>query len=96
MDKTLLLLNFLLTLAPLQAEEATPPNVVIFLADDQAWGDLGVNGDANLATPNIDSLARDGVTLQNFYVCHVCAAFMGRAWQWKSGRYLQILSRLRS
>lgn len=52
---------------------AAPPNVVIFLADDQGWGDLSVNGNTNVRTPNIDSLARDGATFDRFYVCAVCA-----------------------
>ena len=51
----------------------TPPNVVIFLADDQGWGDLSVSGNTHLSTPHIDSLARDGVTFDRFYVCSVCA-----------------------
>ena len=51
----------------------TLPNLVIFLADDQGWGDLGVHGNTNLATPNIDSLARDGALFKHFYVCAVCA-----------------------
>jgi arylsulfatase A-like enzyme len=34
---------------------------------------LSVNGNSNLATPNIDSLARDGTTFDNFYVSQVCA-----------------------
>ena len=49
------------------------PNVVVFLTDDQGWGDLSVNGNKNLSTPNIDSLATDGAILDNFYVCAVCA-----------------------
>ena len=52
---------------------AAPPNVVIFLADDQGWGDLSANGNTNVRTPNIDSLARDGATFDRFYVCAVCA-----------------------
>jgi arylsulfatase A-like enzyme len=53
--------------------QAAPPNVLVILTDDQGWGDLSINGNTNLATPNIDSLARDGTTLENFYVCQVCA-----------------------
>ncbi len=49
------------------------PNVVVFLTDDQGWGDLSGHGNRNLSTPNIDSLARDGAILENFYVCAVCA-----------------------
>ena len=42
------------------ADAAEKPNVVVILTDDQGWGDLSVNGNRNLSTPNIDSLARDG------------------------------------
>lgn len=49
------------------------PNVVIILADDQGWGDLGINGNTNLQTPNIDKMASEGVRFTNFYVCPVCS-----------------------
>lgn len=63
---------------------ASQPNVVVILTDDQGWGDLSVNGNANIATPNIDSLARDGATLSNFYVCQVCAPTRA---EFLTGRY---------
>jgi len=49
------------------------PNIVVILADDQGWGDLSVNGNSNLSTPNIDSLARTGAIFDRFYVCPVCS-----------------------
>jgi len=49
------------------------PNIIIILTDDQGWGDLGVNGNTNINTPNIDALSRAGATLKNFYVCAVCS-----------------------
>jgi arylsulfatase A-like enzyme len=63
---------------------AGQPNVVVILSDDQGWGDLSVNGNTNLSTPNIDSLARDGATLENFYVCQVCAPTRA---EFLTGRY---------
>ncbi len=60
------------------------PNLVIFLADDQGWGDLSAHGNINLATPNIDSLAKDGATMSNFYVCAVCAPTRA---EFLTGRY---------
>ena len=45
-----------------------PPNVVLFLADDLGWGELGVQGGKDIPTPNIDSLARDGVRCTDGYV----------------------------
>ncbi|XP_052805175.1 steryl-sulfatase-like [Mya arenaria] len=39
------------------------PNIVVFIADDLGYADLGCYGNTTLRTPNIDSLARDGVRL---------------------------------
>ncbi len=70
--RTILFLGaFLFAVATVSA--ANPPNVVIFLADDAGWGDYSVNGNTNLQTPNIDSLARDGALLERFFVCPVCS-----------------------
>lgn len=52
---------------------AEPPNIVMILADDQGWGDLSINGNTNLSTPSIDSIAKDGALFDYFYVCPVCA-----------------------
>ncbi|MFG0289939.1 MAG: arylsulfatase [Rhodopirellula sp. JB044] len=60
------------------------PNVVVILADDQGWGDLSLHGNPNLATPHIDSLARDGANLKNFYVCAVCSPTRA---EFLTGRY---------
>lgn len=51
----------------------TPPNFVVFLSDDQGWGDISGHGNVNLKTPHIDSLARDGASFDRFYVCPVCS-----------------------
>ena len=49
------------------------PNVLVFLSDDQGWGDLSSSGNGDLATPSIDSLARDGASFERFFVCAVCS-----------------------
>jgi len=67
---SLLSLSSLVT-SPLRAAER--PNVVIFLADDAGWGDYSRNGNTQVSTPQIDSIARDGVTLDRFFVCPVCS-----------------------
>ena len=64
--------------------ETKRPNVVVILTDDQGWGDLSVNGNPDLSTPNIDSLARDGAALQHFYVCPVCSPTRA---EFLTGRY---------
>jgi arylsulfatase A-like enzyme len=70
--------------AALPATRARRPNVVVILADDQGWGDLSVNGNTNLRTPHIDSLARDGALFERFYVCPVCAPTRA---EFLTGRY---------
>ena len=47
-------------------QDPAPPNVVVILTDDQGWGDLSLNGNTDLATPNVDSLARDGARFDRF------------------------------
>jgi arylsulfatase A-like enzyme len=63
---------------------AKRPNIVFLLTDDQGWGDLSVHGNANLETPHIDSLARDGVLFDRFFVCSVCAPTRA---EFLTGRY---------
>ncbi len=58
---------------PLRARADERPNVVVLLADDAGWGDYSSSGNAQVATPNIDSLAAAGVTLDRFFVCPLCA-----------------------
>ena len=43
------------------------PNVIILLADDLGYGDLGCYGNAMIKTPALDQLASEGLRLTNFY-----------------------------
>lgn len=63
---------------------AAPPNVVVILTDDQGWGDVTLNGNPNLATPHIDSLARDGAMFEWFFVQPVCSPTRA---EFLTGRY---------
>ena len=63
---------------------ATKPNVIVFLTDDQGWGDLSLNGNTDLSTPNIDSLAKDGASFEHFFVCPVCSPTRA---EFLTGRY---------
>lgn len=51
---------------------AAPPNIVVLVADDWGFGDIGALG-SEISTPNIDSLARRGVTFSNFHVAATCS-----------------------
>lgn len=66
------------------AAETKRPNMVIFLADDAGWGDYGHSGNKMVATPNIDSIAQGGVSLDRFFVCPVCAPTRA---EFLTGRY---------
>lgn len=54
---------------------AEKPNVIIILADDLGYADIGVQGvESDVRTPNIDSIAHDGVRFTQGYVsCPVCS-----------------------
>jgi len=58
------------------AEMQSPkrPNLIIILTDDQGHGDVGFNGCKDIPTPNLDSIARNGVQCMNGYVTYsVCS-----------------------
>ncbi|HXX93750.1 MAG TPA: sulfatase [Planctomycetota bacterium] len=49
------------------------PNIIIILADDLGWGDLGCYGHPTLRTPNLDRMAAEGMRFTEFYVAgEVC------------------------
>jgi len=72
------------TLAVAPSLAAERPNVVVILTDDQGWGDLSLNGNTNLRTPNIDSLAKDGAIFDRFFVQPVCSPTRA---EFLTGRY---------
>lgn len=65
------LLAGITTLQMVQAAEARP-NVIIMLADDLGWADVGYHG-GDIATPEIDRLAAEGVRLEKFYATPICS-----------------------
>ena len=52
--------------------DAARPNFLLIVADDLGYADLGIFG-GEIATPNIDALARQGVLLTNFYANMTCS-----------------------
>jgi arylsulfatase A-like enzyme len=54
------------------AAEPGPPNVIVLLADDLGWADVGFHG-SEIETPSIDRLAREGVELNRFYAAPICS-----------------------
>jgi arylsulfatase A len=58
----------LLTAAPVAGRAEKLPNVVIILADDLGYGDLGCYGHPSIRTPNLDRMAAEGMRFTDFYV----------------------------
>lgn len=50
-----------------------PPNILILLADDLGYADVGFNGGQRFQTPNLDRLAATGVNLTDFRACPMCS-----------------------
>ncbi len=50
--------------------EKKQPNIVVIIADDLGWNDVGYHG-SEINTPAIDRLAREGIEFNRFYVCSV-------------------------
>jgi len=49
------------------AKKTRPPNVIVILADDLGYGDLGCYGQKEIQTPQLDKLAAEGVRFTQFY-----------------------------
>jgi arylsulfatase A-like enzyme len=66
------------------AAEAPRPNILLIVADDMGWADVGYH-DSAIQTPHLDRLAREGVELDQHYVAPMCtptraALLTGRYW----------------
>lgn len=55
------------------AQAPRRPNIVLIIADDQGYGDIGCHGNEKIRTPNLDRLARESVEFTQFYVSPVCS-----------------------
>ncbi|MBD3244112.1 MAG: sulfatase-like hydrolase/transferase [Chitinivibrionales bacterium] len=55
-----------------QSQAAPRPNIIVMLVDDMGFSDLGCYG-GEIATPNVDSLASEGVRFTQFYNCAKCS-----------------------
>ncbi len=71
--KTFALASLALMLAaPTAFAAETRPNILLILADDMGFNDLGVTG-GEIATPTLDSLANEGVLMTDFHVAPTCS-----------------------
>ena len=56
----------------MNAAERRPPNLILILADDLGYGDIGPFGSKVNHTPNLDRMAKEGMKLTSFYAAPVC------------------------
>ena len=68
------------------AAQTARPNIILIVADDVGYGDIGAYGAPDVKTPNLDRLAREGVRLTDFYAAPTCSPTRASL---ISGRYYQ-------
>jgi arylsulfatase len=58
--------------------QASNPNIILCMADDQGWGDMGYNGHPVLQTPHFDAMAKETLRFDRFYAAApVCSPTRG-------------------
>jgi len=90
-----------LSAAPMYAASlaaSRKPNILVIVADDLGYGELGCQGNSQIPTPNIDSIARNGTRFTNGYVsAPVCspsrAGLMTGRYQTRFGHELNAIGR---
>lgn len=68
----ILMIYILVSISVLGYGQESRPNVILILADDLGYSDLGSYG-SEIETPNLDRLAKEGLRLQQFYNNSICA-----------------------
>ncbi|MDZ4782155.1 MAG: arylsulfatase [Planctomycetia bacterium] len=81
------------------AETARRPNILLIVADDLGWADVGWHG-SKFKTPNLDRLVSEGVELDRHYVQPVCSptrtALLSGRWTSRFGPHVQRPTNLRA
>lgn len=73
-----LLLFTLFAIVSATSAAAESPNVILMMADDLGWGDVGYNGHERLLTPHLDQMAAEGIRFNRFYAAApVCSPTRG-------------------
>ena len=60
-------------LALMVHKDGFEPNIILAMADDLGWGDVGYNGSPIIKTPNLDAMSQAGLRFDRFYVPTVCS-----------------------
>jgi arylsulfatase A-like enzyme len=76
--RVLSLVLAILVIAPHFANAADKPNIILCMADDQGWGDVGYNGHKIIKTPILDEMAAGALRFDRFYsAAPVCSPTRG-------------------
>lgn len=67
-----LLVSALFASVVLTTQAAERPNIIVMVADDLGWNDVGFHG-GDIDTPSLDRLAAEGVELSRFYTTPICS-----------------------
>src|SRR5688572_31827038 len=76
----------ILLVAGTAVAQTARPNIILIVADDVGYGDIGAYGAPDVKTPNLDRLAREGVRFSDFYAAPTCSPTRASL---ISGRYYQ-------
>ena len=78
-----------------QQNNKKPPNIIFILADDLGYNQVGYHN-SSIITPNIDELAKMGVTLEQNYMQHLCgpsrASLMTGMYPYHIGRQHDVIN----
>ena len=74
MNRLLIALCILIAFGPSLLAAEKKPNVVIVLADDLGYGELGCSGNAGAITPNLDRFAGEGLRLTDCHSASSCCS----------------------
>lgn len=75
-SRFLSILTFCLLATPIcfgEVKQASPPNILLILTDDQGYGDLSIYGNQFTETPNLEAFAKESVVFKNFHAQPVCS-----------------------
>ena len=63
---------------PTDGTDTEMPNIILVMADDQGWGDMGYTGHPVIKTPHFDAMATEALRFDRFYAAHpVCSPTRG-------------------